>query len=483
MKLRDAVRTAVLASNPYWPFSILNKYPYYVAIRAFVRLCAAYPAVKSVYLRSGLVEREWVPALSDIDFTVVIDGKLACESEFSFLHGFWQNFGKYKSCFPMIGEVDILTDENIRSWTRFGLAGRSAGNWQLLHGSRTAQPGSSFEPRWATQDCIDYALNYFYWYCRGYFEKQFYGLAETPYLVNHDLHRLAAKIFRCLQRISPDSGKHHSRENPRQSEHEICARVMVAVEKEIRRLEEFAEAAPADPEAIEWNAQFAAERRSSTREPEASDAAIFAPWRELLDSVVALHNRTYLIFRNDLDISTIAAALPGLRERLGQPGSAITAMSQSVFVYMTRHYQPFEYVNRLRYGKISFGVDLPAHVVPPSRCAYARFILGQIPNLIAFPRSRSFHIDPNSVEIASILERGLALRLYLEHELIAPLPEQFLSECERRYPAQMQALRAFHNGGVLPGYAELFGMFKALTERIHGQLASPSGDGGLIATA
>jgi hypothetical protein len=66
--IRDAVRTAILPTNSYWPFSVVNKYPYYLAIKLFSRLCSRYPAVVSVYLRSGLVERAWVPAVSDIDF-------------------------------------------------------------------------------------------------------------------------------------------------------------------------------------------------------------------------------------------------------------------------------------------------------------------------------------------------------------------------------------------------------------------------------
>ena len=115
MNIRDALRTAVLASNPYWPFSAINKYPYYLAIQAFVRLCSSYASIKSVYLRSGLVERQWVPGLSDIDFTLIVDANLNRADEFYFLQKFWRRYSSLKTVFPMIGEVDILTERHVRS--------------------------------------------------------------------------------------------------------------------------------------------------------------------------------------------------------------------------------------------------------------------------------------------------------------------------------------------------------------------------------
>jgi hypothetical protein len=76
MKVEDLVRILIVKTNPYLPFSTLNKMPYYIAIKAFVQLCKGFPEIKSIYLRHGVVEGNWVPGISDIDLTLVTDSKL-----------------------------------------------------------------------------------------------------------------------------------------------------------------------------------------------------------------------------------------------------------------------------------------------------------------------------------------------------------------------------------------------------------------------
>src|SRR5262245_1720211 len=100
MKIRDIVRTAVLRTNPFWPFSTLNKMPYELAITAFVQTCKRFREIRSVYLRHGLTEGYWIPALSDIDLAVIIDSKLTIDEEVSFLNSFWKNHDRIKKLFP-----------------------------------------------------------------------------------------------------------------------------------------------------------------------------------------------------------------------------------------------------------------------------------------------------------------------------------------------------------------------------------------------
>lgn len=52
MKIKDIVRTVVTETNSYWPFSGLNKLPYYLAIKAFIQHCKKFPEIKSVSRRS-----------------------------------------------------------------------------------------------------------------------------------------------------------------------------------------------------------------------------------------------------------------------------------------------------------------------------------------------------------------------------------------------------------------------------------------------
>jgi hypothetical protein len=116
------VRILIVKTNPYRPFSTLNKMPYYIAIKAFVRLCKRFPEIKSIYLRHGLTEANWVPGLSDIDRTLIIDSGLNIEEEFSFLGLFWNNYDRMKKLFPMLGDIEILNAEHIGTWTKIQYA-------------------------------------------------------------------------------------------------------------------------------------------------------------------------------------------------------------------------------------------------------------------------------------------------------------------------------------------------------------------------
>lgn len=464
-KLRDALRTAVLTSNPYWPFSAINKYPYYIAIQAFVRLCSSYAAVKSVYLRSGLVEREWVPGLSDIDFTIVSDSALFPSDEASFLQKFWRQFAGLKRRFPMIGEVDILSDEHLRSWTRFGLAGHSARNWKLLYGNPPAQTSQPYDPCWFSQNCVDYALNYFYWYSRGFFESRFYGHTEPPYLLDHDLRRLAGKIFRCLDHIPDKSGFTEDRSLADYDEHELCARVITAVERAIRRIANFEAAAQNDSA---WDTELLGEYYPAIGKQEVLDGAVFAPWGGAIESVILdFNDRFYILFRDHLDVTTLAACVAGLKRTIGKTGRVVTTVTSSGFNYLLRHYQPFEYVYLMRHRKLVFGTDPLPQIAPPSRAACARFLLNQAPNLLAFPRSRACHWTTMPDQLASMFERGLSLRLCLERDFVAATPNKTLIECERYYPQQMAALRDYRSQGNRPLTHKPFEVFNELADTIH----------------
>ncbi len=54
--------------------------------------------------------KNWIPAVSDIDLTVIIDGSLTELQEYNFLKSFWKKFERLKKIFPMIGEVDIMNE-------------------------------------------------------------------------------------------------------------------------------------------------------------------------------------------------------------------------------------------------------------------------------------------------------------------------------------------------------------------------------------
>src|ERR1700752_2849087 len=115
MKWMDAIRVVVLKTNPVWPFSSLNRVPYSLAIRAFVHAFRDLPEIQSIYLRHGMTEEDWVPAISDIDITVIVSNTLNDEQEFHFLRKFWSRYRSLKNIFHMMGEVDVFVEDQLSS--------------------------------------------------------------------------------------------------------------------------------------------------------------------------------------------------------------------------------------------------------------------------------------------------------------------------------------------------------------------------------
>src|SRR4029079_1715464 len=117
--------------------STLNKIPYSLAIKAFLQMAKKFPEIKSVYLRHGMLGKDWVPAISDVDLTLIIENGLKVEEEFAFLISFWSQFKRLKNVFPMLGEIDILHAKQFNAWVSVTIRGYEARNWVLLSGEHT----------------------------------------------------------------------------------------------------------------------------------------------------------------------------------------------------------------------------------------------------------------------------------------------------------------------------------------------------------
>src|SRR3989304_5510716 len=134
MIIRDLIRTTVLKTNSVFPFNFLNRIPYHITLKTFTLIIGSYSEIKSIYLRHGMSKKNWVPAISDIDITVIIDGHLSFEEEFNLLKLLWDKFDRLKKIFPMLGEVDILNEKEIEKWSAFTIRGYETSKWKLLYG-------------------------------------------------------------------------------------------------------------------------------------------------------------------------------------------------------------------------------------------------------------------------------------------------------------------------------------------------------------
>jgi len=188
MRIRDAVRIAVVFTNPLWPFSLLNKIPYRIALRAFIMRCARYPHIKSIYIRHSFAGNNWLPALSDIDMTIIIEGGLTHKVELAFLNSFWKTYGKIKKFFPMLGEITILSTDDLEKWPLLSRKIGQSDCWKLVYGN--SWPAFERTPCRNPRQMLYYAYAFYY----EYLSKKFFSDGVPGHLFLKEINRATQKV-------------------------------------------------------------------------------------------------------------------------------------------------------------------------------------------------------------------------------------------------------------------------------------------------
>jgi hypothetical protein len=469
MKIRDIVRTAVIKTNSYWPFSSLNKTPYYLAIRIFVEACRRFPEIRSVYLRSGLAEGHWLSGLSDIDLTVIIDSRLSTDAEFAFLCSFWKRYNLLKCFFPMLGEIEILNNQQLKTWTQFGLRGYEAPHWRLLYGAETLRSPYSGDSRRLTKDCLNDALSFY----RGYFREKFTADEQCPYLISQELKRITAKIFRCLSSMNPIRSVNGKVLDANYDNVEMLHRILSCLEEDIARFN-----ACEIPRSCDDDAAALESSKPVPHDDKLVNPTELSRLNGAIESVLRnYHGMIFVVLKAGLDRSKLRDCIEALQRSFPHEGPII--LTRSLFTYMQRHYDPFDYGHLIRFREVLFGEDLVLKIQPPSRDSLIDYLLGQVPNILTFPRSCAVILSDSRTtsflirELARVVERALLLKLYLEKGVVQPWYNELLTECQQLYPEIYKKLRELKETDR--SSRQWFSCLRSLSDEIHGRLRNPTG--------
>lgn len=441
MKIKDLIRTAVLRTNTRWPFSQLNKTPYYIAIRAFVGLCRKFPQIRSVYLRHGIVEGNWVPAISDIDITLIIDSKLSIDDEFSFLNRFWGNYEGMKKLFPMLGEVEILNEEHIRSWSKFGIQGYESNKWRLVCGKETVKSNYIPYPGRLARDYLDYALTYYL----GYFLRKF-KQEEPAYLVSQDLKRLTSKILRYISCIGSDATNSQNAAGRLDDKSDMLNCALAELEKGLSFI------IPSDNEAdtrkkdIELLTDVDCSNNEHFENQPFDLKTLTSQNKAIASIILDYHKRVFIVLKDGLDDLTMKSCIDTIRCVFSQEDKMPMIATSRLFKYILRSYNPFEYSSLMRYRTVVYGRDLLSDIRPPEKHIFVRKIVEQTTNILTFPQSYKLILPPSTDwflarELESTVERFFSLKLYLEKGVIGTYNDGLLTESERYYPDDYKKMR------------------------------------------
>jgi hypothetical protein len=432
MNLRDFVRLTVAKTNPYWPFSTLNKIPYSLAIKAFLRMAKKFPEIKSVYLRHGLLTKDWVPAISDVDLTVIMESELKVEQEFAFLTSFWSQFKALKSVFPMLGEIDILDHKQFEAWVSITIRGYEAKDWALLSGEQTLPEITARAAETLRFESMDHAMNY---YLDIVFQRLFQEGPLSP-LIDYEMRRISSKIFHYIY-------YGESVESRDRFLHPLDC-IAALVKNFDDRLQTAAEKVPAS-----------SENKSG--------------WERVVSSVILSHNRDVLVLRDGVEIEagfdwkTVTDKFVKGRKR---PPAIV---SKKMFEYMVRFFDPFFYSHLPEDSHLLYGNHPLQDVSPPEISSFIRCIFTQVPNVVAFPQtpeliSPDLYSSHSQRRLDSMLEHALFIKLYLEKGLISGKHSELLSASQEHYSEYHQELDRLKQ---LPSNFEKFRFWKALAQEVY----------------
>ena len=431
MNLRDFVRWTVSRTNPYWPFSSLNKIPYSLAIKSFIRMAEKFPEIKSVYLRHGLLRKDWVPAISDVDLTLIMERGMEPEQEFRFLGSFWTEFKRFKKVFPMLGEIDILREKECDSWVSVTIRGYEAKEWVLLSGKKTLPETRAWDPETLKLDSMDHAMTC---YLAVLLPRLFNDGPRSP-VFDDEIKRLQSKIMRYIY-----YGENIENQNGYLPGFDCVPALIKSFDDRLQALGPGIE-------------------KSSEKE---------CGWERVVSSVVLSHNRDVLILKDGVEVGPGFDWIKAGNIPSGRNASP-AIVSKKMFEYLIRFFDPFLYVHLGEYGKLTYGNHPVQDLAAPEISSFIRCVLKQTPNVLAFSQTAELvcpNLYPAHSErtMDSMLEHALFIKLFAEKGFIKQGYRAMLTASQEQYPEYFQQLEQLKQRG---SNLERFKFWRSLAQEVY----------------
>jgi hypothetical protein len=409
MSTRDLLRTCIVKTNPYWPFSWCNRLPYALATRVLVQAFRDRPEIRSMWIWHD----HWTPAMSDIDLLVLIRGGLTADQEYEFLEYFWKTFDRLRRVFPML-EAKILSEDELPVWLSYANSGHPDLTPVCLHVVDDGALAAVESPRWR-QFAVSFAL----WVYMDVLPPCF--AAPDSFLRRQDVQRRVRKILRLLKPLLSEAG--HSCGSV---EANSVADAILAIERAVVYLESIA--LPDDREPG-WLPGYADGREYSPAGLPALDG---------VRSVIRSRSGKVLIVTEDgLGREGLDRVIEAGHRQWAAAADAPVVLPRRVFAYLIRVNNPYSYSGLLAKRIIVVGADPLAGIAPPGRGAFAAYTLSRIAHTLAFTRSDTVFSRSEPLSLADCetsLERANAVRLLLRDDWISPHRPEVRARWRSEFP-------------------------------------------------
>jgi hypothetical protein len=448
----DLLRTLVLKTNPLFPFTYCNRWPYYASLQAITSLVRRRPEVRSLYLRHSLAPKGWTPALSDIDLTLILERSLTARREFDFIDSFRRRYRGLKRFLPMLGELEILGEDDFEPWLRSTGNSPAGRPWTLLHGQPILDPSSAPSPHWRVS-----ALNFSLWV---YFDLLPPVMSKRDsYLRRVDVRRRVMKIIRVLRPILAEHGERELPIHPEAGEPLLIAHAAKALEAAVAHVDC---GAPCDAPDARWFPSHANCCDFDSNRPASLSGA---------RSAIAFQDKVVVIIAAGLGPEQVAGTAAASRKEWALPP---VLLPENVFRYMLRRYNPYDYSWLFRSRKIAFGTDPLDGMPPPGRAEFTAHLLSRLGHILAFTRGEELFPDSGLLPVHTFekeVGRLMGIRLLLQRNWITPYRHQLDAEWRREFPECSHALEeiklaAATGRNVSASRQEAFAFFRSLASEV-----------------
>lgn len=406
--MRDILRTAVLRTNPYWPFTHCNRWPYYAAMRALQAAVRSRPEIRSVYARNGFANGTWIPGSSDIDLTIVLRPGLSAGEEFHKIDAFRASLRRLQAAFPVL-EPDTLSACDFPLWLNATSQRSGPSSSILLYGE--ADPGLEIagSPHWRVR-ALDVAL----WV---YTDPLPPCLAKpSSFLRAHDIARRVRKIVRTVEPVIEEGFLDVGVSMP-----SLVSRATKMLELATARVEP----ALSMSDGAGASLYEAGSNRGVTNANSAAPPGVIGVIRRRADVIT--------VIEDGLSLERIAEIFDQ-STRWGTPQLVFPA---SVFRYWLRYYDPYEYSRLFRERVITAGRDPLDGFPPPGTIEFGSYWHRRLDNILTSVRGDEVFCRPGSFSMArfhSKVVRAMALRMVLKKNRVFPELNQIDASWRSEYP-------------------------------------------------
>ena len=434
-----------------------------------------FPEIKSLYLRHGLLREDWIPGVSDIDLTVVIDSKLNVEEEFAFLRSFWTSYNRLKKAFPMLSDINIVNDEHAGSLTQFTILGYESIDWRLLYGKDVIRSNYLKSLARLKTDSLNHALLCYL----SLFLKRFYVQEQPTCWAILEMQRLTSEVLRYANYLDPNMGDNAGFYQSGEDKTDMLCSIIQALEKSVTDSHSLRNSGNLVVNATDWLIEVAP--RDVFLKEQALELKELAPIQESLEAIYLSEVHKIVVMRDGLATPPIRACAE-IATRSLRPMEPIL-VTRSVFDYMVKSYDPYLYTYLLAFRGVAYGDDVLADVPPPGMGLFIKSVLEQTARVLTFPQSREVILPQtpgwfSGPTFRSVVQRALFAKLYLEHRVIKPWHFELLEHCLEFYPRQCKEFDALREAAGYASASSLsersFRLLKDLANDVHEGLADSS---------